>query len=45
MEDDSERTLGEVGQCFSLTRIRQIEGKALHKLRHPSRTLQLKSFL
>jgi RNA polymerase primary sigma factor len=47
MEDDSERTLEEVGQSFSLTRerIRQIEAKALRKLRHPSRSLQLKSFL
>jgi RNA polymerase primary sigma factor len=47
MEDDSERTLEEVGQWFSLTRerIRQIEAKALRKLRHPSRSLQLKSFL
>jgi len=47
MEDESVRTLEEVGQWFSLTRerIRQIEAKALNKLRHPSRSLQLKSFL
>ncbi len=47
MEDGSEHTLEEVGQCFAVTRerIRQIEAKALRKLRHPSRSLKLKSFL
>jgi RNA polymerase primary sigma factor len=47
MEDGSERTLEEVGRTFAVTRerIRQIEAKALLKLRHPSRCLKLKSFL
>jgi RNA polymerase primary sigma factor len=47
MEDGSEHTLEEVGQAFSVTRerIRQIEAKALRKLRHPSRSRELKSFL
>ena len=47
LEDGSEHTLEEVGQCFAVTRerIRQIEAKALRKLRHPSRCRQLKSFL
>jgi len=47
MEDGSEHTLEEVGQSFDVTRerIRQIEAKALRKLRHPSRSLKLKSFL
>ena len=46
LEDGSEHTLEEVGQCFAVTRerIRQIEAKALRKLRHPSRSLTLKSF-
>jgi len=41
------QTLEEVGQRFSVTRerIRQIEAKALRKLRHPSRTRKLKTFL
>jgi len=45
--DGSEHTLEEVGQRFSVTRerIRQIEAKALRKLRHPSRTRRLKTFL
>jgi RNA polymerase primary sigma factor len=47
MDDGSEHTLEEVGQSFAVTRerIRQIEAKALRKLRHPSRSLKLKSFL
>ena len=47
IEDGSERTLEEVGRSFEVTRerIRQIEAKALRKLRHPSRSLKLKSFL
>ncbi len=47
LEDGLEHTLEEVGQCFAVTRerIRQIEAKALRKLRHPSRSLKLKSFL
>ncbi len=45
--DGAEKTLEEVGQKFSVTRerIRQIEGKALRKLRHPSRSRKLKAFL
>jgi len=40
LEDGSEHTLEEVGQCFAVTRerIRQIEAKALRKLRHPARS-------
>ena len=47
LEDGSEHTLGEVGQSFALTRerIRQIEAKALWKLRHPSRSRKLRAFL
>ncbi len=46
-EDGSERTLEEVGQNFAVTRerIRQIEAKALRKLRHPSRSHRLRTFL
>ncbi|GAB4229428.1 MAG: RNA polymerase sigma factor RpoD [Acidobacteriota bacterium] len=45
--DGNEHTLEEVGQRFSVTRerIRQIEAKALRKLRHPSRSRKLKAFL
>ena len=47
LEDGSEHTLEEVGLEFAVTRerIRQIEAKALRKLRHPSRSLRLKSFV
>ena len=42
-----DHTLEEVGQCFAVTRerIRQIEAKALQKLRHPTRSDDLKSFM
>jgi RNA polymerase primary sigma factor len=45
--DGSEHTLEEVGQSFAVTRerIRQIESKALRKLRHPSRSQKLRAFL
>jgi RNA polymerase primary sigma factor len=45
--EESEHTLEEVGQKFAVTRerIRQIESKALRKLRHPSRSRKLKAFL
>jgi RNA polymerase primary sigma factor len=47
LEDGSEHTLEEVGQSFSVTRerIRQIEAKALRKLRHPSRSYRLRVFM
>ncbi len=47
LEDGSEHTLEEVGQSFQVTRerIRQIEAKALRKLRHPSRSRRLKAFV
>ena len=46
LEDGQARTLEEVGQNFNVTRerIRQIEAKALRKLRHPSRSKKLKAF-
>lgn len=47
LEDGRTRTLEEVGKEFNITRerIRQIEAKALRKLRHPSRSKKLKDFL
>ncbi|CAH0416111.1 RNA polymerase sigma factor RpoD [Periweissella fabaria] len=47
LEDGRTRTLEEVGKVFGVTRerIRQIEAKALRKLRHPSRSKQLKDFM
>ena len=46
LDDGSEHTLEEVGQSFAVTRerIRQIEAKALRKLRHPSRSGNLRVF-
>jgi RNA polymerase primary sigma factor len=45
--DGSEHTLKEVGRSFNVTRerIRQVESKALRKLRHPSRFKKLRTFL
>ena len=47
LEDGTSRTLEEVGNIFGVTRerIRQIEAKALRKLKHPSRSKKLKDFL
>jgi RNA polymerase primary sigma factor len=47
LEDGSARTLEEVGATFQVTRerIRQIEAKALRKLRHPSRSRRLRAFM
>ena len=47
IEDGRTRTLEEVGKQFHVTRerIRQIEAKALRKLRHPSRSKKLRDFL
>jgi RNA polymerase primary sigma factor len=47
LEDGRARTLEEVGKEFNVTRerIRQIEAKALRKLRHPSRSKKLKDYL
>jgi len=47
LEDGRSYTLEEVGKRFGVTRerIRQIEAKALRKLRHPSRSKKLKDFL
>jgi RNA polymerase primary sigma factor len=47
LDDGSQRTLEEVGQVFAVTRerIRQIEAKALRKLRHPSRSRRFQIFI
>ena len=47
LDDGRQRTLEEVGQEFDVTRerIRQIEAKALRKLRHPSRAKKLKDYM
>jgi len=47
LEDGRKRTLGEVGEEFNITheRVSQIEFKALRKLRHPSRSRRLKTFI
>ena len=47
LEDGAEHTLEEVGQSFAVTRerIRQIEAKALRKMRHPTRLRQVEGFL
>jgi RNA polymerase primary sigma factor len=47
LEDGKTRTLEEVGKQFNVTRerIRQIEAKALRKLRHPSRSKKLKEYM
>ncbi len=47
IHDGTSRTLEEVGAEFSVTRerVRQIESKALRKLRHPTRSRRIKSFL
>lgn len=47
LEDGRSRTLEEVGREFAVTRerIRQIEAKALRKMRHPSRSKKLRDYL
>ena len=47
LEDGKSRTLEEVGSQFNVTRerIRQIEAKALRKLRHPSRSKKLRDYM
>ena len=47
LDDNDEHTLEQVGQAFELTRerIRQIEGKAIEKLKHPARSKVLRAFV
>ncbi|RJQ37620.1 MAG: sigma-70 family RNA polymerase sigma factor, partial [Dehalococcoidia bacterium] len=47
LEDGQSRTLEEVGKVFNVTRerIRQIEAKAIRKLRHPTRSRKLRGYL
>ena len=47
IDDGKQRTLEEVGQLFGVTRerIRQIEAKALRKLRHPNRSSKLREYV
>ncbi len=47
LDDGRQRTLEEVGQLFGVTRerIRQIEAKALRKLRHPNRSRKLREYI
>lgn len=47
LDDGRQRTLEEVGQLFGVTRerIRQIEAKALRKLRHPQRSRRLRDYI
>ena len=47
LDDGRPKTLEEVGQAFNITRerIRQIEAKALRKLRHPTRSKKLKDYI
>jgi RNA polymerase primary sigma factor len=47
IDEKADHTLEEVGQNFDVTRerIRQIEAKALRKLRHPSRSKKLRAFM
>ena len=47
LDDGRQRTLEEVGQLFGVTRerIRQIEAKALRKLRHPNRSRRLREYI